>query len=295
MNNKASLKTLYRLFLRAHVENNYISKYKNALILGENFVKSCYIVLFEVKEIAESEINVKRFILIENIKNPILLELKIVPNSDGYITISKKHFNKNLPIKIVKKLANKGIASTIEIGLKTDKSFCWHRLVACLYYNCLEKEVHHIMSEDITCNDITNLIPVSKSFHTSLHNMDLSLSISLAREEQSVLRRKYYIEKQTIASNAELIFQILKLKNDGIKPNQIIKKVKKSIKKSKVYEILSIFYYSKSFIEWLKTQENKEFTELYGNLSKSWIKILEFEDYQKHCWQEKEQEKIKIL
>jgi hypothetical protein len=58
MNNKASLKTLYRLFLRAYVENNYISKYKNALILGENFVKSCYVVLFEAKEIAFSMIPV---------------------------------------------------------------------------------------------------------------------------------------------------------------------------------------------------------------------------------------------
>ena len=151
------------------------------------------------------------------------------------------------------------------------------------------------MPEDITCNDITNLIPVNKSFHNSLHNMDLYLSTSLAREVQSVLRRKYYTEKQTVASNAELIFQILKLKNDGIKPNQIIKKVKRSIKKSKVYEILSIFYYSKNFIEWLKIQQKQCFTELYGNLSESWIKILEFEDCQKHCLQEKEQEKIKIL
>ena len=291
MNNKASLKTLYRFFLRAYVENNYISKYKNALILGENFLGSYYVVIFENFEV----LKVKRFLLIENISQPILLELKPTPNTDGYITMSKKHLNKNLPKKIIKSFASRGYASPIEIGLKTNKSFCWHRLVACLYYNCLGKEIHHIMPEDITCNDITNLIPVNKSFHTSLHNMDLSLSISLAREVQSVLRRKYYTEKQTVASNAELIFQILKLKNDGINPNQIIKKVKRSIKKSKVYEILSIFYYSKSFIEWLETQENKEFTELYGNLSESWIKILEFEDCQKHCLQEKEQEKIKIL
>ena len=119
MNNKASLKTLYRLFLRAYVENNYISKYKNALILGENFLGSYYVVIFENFEV----LKVKRFLLIENISQPILLELKPTPNTDGYITMSKKHLNKNLPKKKNKRIDSRGNTSTIENSMKTKKKF----------------------------------------------------------------------------------------------------------------------------------------------------------------------------
>lgn len=279
MNNKVSLKWLYRFFLRAYVENNYISKYKNALILGENFLGSYYVVIFENFEVLE----VKRFLLIENISQPILLELKTMPNADGYITISKKHFSSNLPKKIIKSFANRGYTSTIEIGLKTNKSFCWHRLVACLYYNCLEKEVHHIMLEDKTCNDITNLIPLKKDFHNNLHKIDLAFATSLAKNEQTILRKKSFNEKQTVANNNELLLNILKLKNTGMKSKLIVLKMQKLIKKSKIYEILSFYYYSKEFLKWLKIQQEQCFTELYGNLSKSWNKIIEFEACQ-NCY-----------
>lgn len=279
MNNKASLKTLYRFFLRAYVENNYISKYKNALILGENFLGSYYVVIFENFEV----LKVKRFLLIENISQPILLELKPTPNTDGYITMSKKHLNKNLPKKIIKSFASRGYASTIEIGLKTNKSFCWHRLVACLYYNCLGKEIHHIMPEDKTCNDITNLVPLKKHFHNNLHKLDLAFATSLARNEQTILRKKSFKENITVANNDELLWEILKLKNTGMKPKSIILIFHKLIKKSKIYEILSFYHYSKEFVIWLKIQQKQCFTELYGNLSEAWNKIIEFEACQNCC------------
>ena len=65
-----------------------------------------------------------------------------------------------------------------------------------------------------------------------------------------------FTKKQTIACNTELIFQILKLKNDGINPKQIIKKVKKSM-------IFYLFFIiQKTLLNGLKHKSIKSFVVL---------------------------------
>ena len=97
------------------------------------------------------------------------------------------------------------------------------------------------------------------------------------------MRKKSFKENITVANNDELLWEILKLKNTGMKPKSIILIFHKLIKKSKIYEILSFYHYSKEFVIWLKIQQKQCFTELYGNLSEAWNKIIEFEACQNCC------------
>ena len=270
----------YKDFLRMYVDKKYLQQYKNVRILAENFVGNSYIVLFETQEdfSFQSMPVVHRFILVENVSKPIISELKLVPNSDGYITMNKSELSKILGEKQYKHLAERGLAMTEETALSLNNRFCWHRLVACVYYNCLGKEVHHI-NKAVTDNNINNLVPLKKSEHQIIENMDAEngKNSSLWYQEQEKLKIMKQ-KRKTVASNDNVIEEIIKCFAQGYSVSDIVKKLNRRVKKSSVYKIIGRFHYVKEFLFWLDNYEQQACERLNGNSKKRWEKVIEFEN-----------------
>ena len=269
----------YRKFLREYVDKKYLQQYKNVTVLAENFVNNAYIVLFEIQEDFSFHHMpaVRRYILVENVSKPILSELKLVPNSDGYITMNKSVLAQILGEKLYKCLAQKGLAMTEETALSLNNRFCWHRLVACIYYNCIGKEIHHI-NKDVTDNNINNLVPLKKNEHQTIEKMDSEncKNISLWYQDQEKIKRRR--KRETIASNDNVIKEIIESFLLGDSVSKIVKKLNRRIKKSSVYKIIGRFHYAKEFLFWLHNQEQQACKRLYGNSKKRWGKIIEYEN-----------------
>lgn len=270
----------YRQFLREYVDKKYLQHQKNVTVLGENFVDNYYVVLFEIQEdsLYHPMPETHRFILVENVGSPLIAELKLVPNSDGYVTMNKANLSNIVGKKLYRKFANRGIAMTTEIGLRLNNRFCWHRLVACLYYcDCLENEIHHI-NEDITDNNINNLIPLKKSEHNIIkkdkaHGRNFAIGIQ-EQEKAKAFKKK----RETVASNDELILDVIELSMCGYTVNKIIKKFNKRIQKSSIYKIIKKIYYKKEFVFWLQNQSLPAWGQLNGNYIDRWCKIIKFEE-----------------
>ena len=123
-----------------------------------------------------------------------------------------------------------------------------------------------------------NLLPISsEKIHTELDHNDPNLE--LACNLQKDFKRKIFKTKnQTIASNDEIILEILNLKVQGLKTNAIIKKLKSKIKKSSVYKIIKEFFYAKEFLNAIKNGTIREFSEFDGKIMDKWEYIKAFED-----------------
>lgn len=262
---KPSLKELYQLFLIYFINSKYFEDINNINILGANFIDNLFIVVFQK--------NNRIFIIIENILTPIFIELKQVKNKDGYITIDKNFYSKVIPQKIREKLAKRGLCLTYATGMKNNKSLCLHRLITCLYFNCINKEVHHINKNKID-NYITNLIPLDAISHKRIDN-DLLNGVNFAINEQEQLKSKLKKTRTTLANNEQILYEILSLKNKQLPVKKIIKIIKK-IRKSKIYEIINYFYYSNEFKIWLKMQQNQTFQELYGKFFNEWKNVINY-------------------
>lgn len=271
--------TNYRDFLREYIDKKYLQQYNNLIVLAENFVDNYYVVLFETQEdtLYHTMPVIHRFILVENIEEPIIKELKALPHPDGYITMSKAELAKIVGDKLYNKLVCRGIATTKEIGYRKNNRFSWHRLVACIYYNCLDKEVHHINKVRID-NNIKNLIPLEKQEHAQIENLDEENARNLALDILCSLKAKLKRKRQTVANNVDLIHEILECSMCGYKTTKLIKKYRHYIKKSSIYEIVKKGYYFSMFLYWLQNKEQQAWGRLNGNSLKRWIKIIEFEN-----------------
>ena len=267
----------YRQFLREYVDKKYLQHYKNVTVLGENFVDNYYVVLFETQEdsLYHPMPEMRRFILVENIEKPILSKLIPQPDKKGYITMKKSELKGIVGNRLYNKFANQGIATTKEIGLRTNKRFCWHRLIACLYYNCIDKQIHHI-NRHISDNSINNLVPLKESTHKKIDNFDFNgnfLSIDYQEHEKYKIRRT----KRTIAKDDDVIMDIIHFSLNGHKIKTIINKKKRILKKSSIYKIVKIIYYKKEFLNWLQNQQEPAWEQLDGKFNNRWCEIIKFE------------------
>ena len=173
---------------------SYLKNYESVEILGQNFLENLFVTVFETKK----QNSTFRYLLIENIKKSVVYELKILPNLDGYIVFCKQDYARKIPLNIRKKFAKKGIAMTHERGLKNNKSLCFHRLVASLYYNCLNLEIHHI-DKNKHNNFFENLVPLTAQKHKEIENC---FELSLKEKENLTNKTK---NKITLAKNDNLI------------------------------------------------------------------------------------------
>lgn len=241
------LKEKYCRFMKELIFKSYLKNYESVEILGQNFLENLFVTVFETKK----QNSTFRYLLIENIKKSVIYKLKILPNLDGYIVFCKQDFAKKLPLNIRRKFAKRGIAMTYERGLKDSKSFCFHRLISSLYYNCLNLEIHHI-DKNKHNNFFENLVPLTAQKHKEIENNINCIKLSL--EEKSNLANKTK-SKITLAKNEDLIMEILNLKLQNKSLFETEKLINYKIKKSKIAEIISFFYYSKDFLKWLKHQQ----------------------------------------
>lgn len=229
------------------VFKSYLKNYESIEILGQNFLENLFVTVFETKK----QNSTFRYLLIENIKKSVVYKLKILPNLDGYIVFCKQDFAKKLPLNIRRKFAKRGIAMTYERGLKDNKSFCFHRLISSLYYNCLNLEIHHI-DKNKHNNFFENLVPLTAQKHKKIENCLNCFELSLKEKENLTNKAK---NKITLAKNENLILEILNLKAQNQSILKIEKTINHKIKKSKIAEILSFFYYSSDFLKWIKYQQ----------------------------------------
>ena len=267
-----ALKEQYKRFLHSFVVEKHLKKFSEIKILGENFIENCYFLIFEVLEEKQTY-----FLIIENIEKPIFEKLKAIKNPDNYMVVNKKHFAQIVPIKIREKLAKRGLCSNFEIGMKKNKYFCLHRFVACLYFNCIGFEVHHI-NKNPCDNHYLNLVPLKPAYH-KLVDSDLQNGELFAKDEQQHLLGRSYKSYRTVANNDSLLNEFINLKNQNFSMKEIASKLNRYLKKSKIYELNLFFYYSKGFQKWLETLANIEFSEDYGKFknvirNKNMLKML---------------------
>jgi len=271
MSREKNLFDQYATFLRNKISTTGIllSPEKLGYVVGERLIEGYYIALLE-------STSSDRYIIVENIDKPFVKELKTTLNNDGYVVFKRKDLADIIPRGLYKNLINRGLTMTKERGMCiNDKQCCWHRLVACLYYNCLGKEVHHI-NKDILSNEIMNLIPLPNDKHKIIDKDDRNgYNFSIAIQQQKI--KKLNSKRNTLANNDAIIKQVLLLKAQGLKPRTIVKMMSSKICKSKVYQMLKMFYYAKEFLYKLEYREAEMFIDFYGKRWMSWRKIVKFD------------------
>lgn len=151
----------------------------------------------------------QRFILIENIEEPILVELKRNLINKKYIAFNRSNLENFLPKNLFKKLVKKGLYSSEKAknSIK-DNLFSLQRLVACLYKNITSLEIHHIDKNKFN-NTITNLLSISKKEHEELDGLPVEEGIAESYKMQS---KQIKNSRNTLAKNYELVLKILKLR-----------------------------------------------------------------------------------
>jgi hypothetical protein len=91
-----------------------------------------------------------------------------------------------------------------------DNQFGLHRLVACLYQNTLNHEIHHI-DKNNQRNDTCNLVKVKRDKHVWIDKLPISegkrISIGMQAEQKRIIFKS---PRQTLAQNENLILEILK-------------------------------------------------------------------------------------
>jgi hypothetical protein len=148
------------------------------------------------------------FILIENIKEPILIELKKDFNKGGYVVFRKKNLDK-LPKAVKQKLIKNGLYKKLSSGHNGyNNLFLLHRLVLCLYINIVDFFVHHIHNH-VLINNICNLVKVTQEKHDEIEALGKEAGMAEAYNEQ---QKMFSRSRSTLAQNAELVLNILKLR-----------------------------------------------------------------------------------
>ena len=158
----------------------------------------------------------KLYIVIENTKESFANELEILPNpqNDGYVRSEKYNLQELIPSKLYIKLVKNGLFELETTGFNGNNSpYGIHRLIMCLYNNCINNRVHHIdlnRSNNIICN----LINGSKTWHDTIHNkMNKKEGLKESKRMQDELKRKLFKkDRNTLSNNLELIQEIFRLR-----------------------------------------------------------------------------------
>jgi len=225
----------------------------------------------------------KYYVVICNLKNNICFELPVNVQANNYARFYKNSLKHSIPLKLYKKLIKRGLFLNLSVGNNSKNSECTiHRLVACLYYKCLGKEIHHI-SKNKTENHICNLIPVSKKLHIHLDNIDMESNLYNSELEQIELLKKLK-SRTTLAKNDGLIYEILENFSKGSTILELIQQYKCKVKKSTIYNLVAKYILFEDFIIWLESHALTCNEELNGKLSSNWDNIIHFEQAKNQVW-----------
>lgn len=220
---------------------------------------------------------ISRYLIIENIKNSKIFKIETTPHKDGYVITSRKCLQDFIPERAFKTLLEQGLYMTEKAKNSShDNKIGLHRLNLCLYEKIAGISVHHI-DKDKQNNCIMNLLPITnEKIHTVLDHEDSSFE--LANKLQKKFKDKIYKPRnQTVASNDDIILEILNLKLQGLAVEEILKELNFKIKNSSVYKIIKEFFYAKEFLEAIKDDSVQDFSEFDGKIFKKWEYIKAFE------------------
>lgn len=219
----------------------------------------------------------KYYLLIENIAEPILIELKILPHNDGYLIFWKNNIRDNIPKSLYNKLVKRGLSQSQAVGETTnDKRTSVYRLVACLYQNILGLDVHH-MKKNVNLNSINELVPVEIDYHRKvLDKLPPEECITESLKLQQEWKKKIFDKRSTLAQNGDIIKNVMELLKSGKNPFQIEELVK-GIKSRKIYDHKNYFYYWDDFIKWYENQTETDISEIDANFKNRWKHVLDFE------------------
>ena len=265
---------LYYDFIRNKIDKTVLCNFEDVTVLADRFLKHYHITVFEGKDIFD---DMKIFMLIENIPNPILIELERAKNPK-YPTYGKDSVRNFIPTDLYNTLASNGLFEKLKTAHNEhDSEFGIYRLQYCLYANILGNEIHHIDKQKKN-NKLKNLVKMKLRFHRKVDNMPIPEGIRVSLAEQLKQRKEIFKpKKQTLARNAKLIVQILQLK-ENMSVSEVLEEIDNKLGKSSVYGILKFYFYSAEFVAELKAKRDKTFPPLDGNFKKRWENVLEFEE-----------------
>ena len=220
-------------------------------------------------------------LIVENQENSKFIHLNCIKNKGNYIIFRKNNLKNNINDRLYQTLINRGLYKNLNAGLSSLNSFALiSRLCACITYtHCLNKEIHHINPINNISNEnhIFNLLPVDENIHKIISNLDIKDGIKesyqLIKNLKDSEQIKYY---NTLQRNEDLIFEFLEIKTKNKTVSEIKKILNNKIQKSTLYKYYKYFYYAKEFLEWLESININEFTNDFGNLSKSWEFIKKY-------------------
>lgn len=269
-------KSKYHFFMRSKIDQKYFQNFKYVEVLGERFVGKYYVVIFQASNYMKGY-KEDIYVIVENIKKSILVKLKTESHADKYIVFLKNALRSKIPKCVYKHLVKNGLYGSIENGIKLDNTrFGLSRLVACLYHNILGLEVHHIY-KDVSLNDISSLVPVSRDVHVRLDKLPLEQGMQQSNIIQKKLLQESLKSRITLASNDSVILEFLELRQKDSNKKSIIQKFKKYMGQSKIYEYLGFFFYCSEFQSLLEMPSN-EMSERFNEISfEYWQKVFKYE------------------
>lgn len=259
------LDNFYEFFMLKTVIKKYFPNNTNIRVLGNNFIDSYYFMLIEELNISGNKADTEYYLIVENCKKPVIVQLKKTDEQSDYIKFEKKHFRKSIGEKIFKILAQRGICTQEHIALsESTNPLLIHRLNACLYKNILGLEVHH-NNKDKTDNYIINLTPIKHKLHDFLDRQQGGeYEILTKRLHKKFVQEveKLGIKRNTLSNRNEIVLAVLLDLNYG----KSVKKItNKNIKKTKVYQIKRHYFYIKDFIKYFCDVLNKKI-ELFDGI-----------------------------
>lgn len=207
-----NLKQKYDFFLLDKIDKDICSKFMYVQILGEAFISNIHFTVFsDTSWFSLTNIS-SYYILIDNLKENILIKLKTTPHAEKYIIFPKNNLKDKIPKRAYKALAKNGLYATFENAFnKNNKPFLLSRLVTCQYQNTLGLEVHHIY-KDLNQNNINSLLPVEKDIHKSIHALPIEEGIKESNRLLDIQKKEIFNPRKNMNFYTFLYYFILFIK-----------------------------------------------------------------------------------
>ncbi|MBR6162411.1 hypothetical protein IKQ26_00765 [bacterium] len=203
---------------------------------------------------------VRRFLIVENIKNPIILELKVFHNNSNYMVFLFSELKSKLSKKILSKLLKSGLFMTNKDRDKYNPLVAFHRLVVCIKTNINGLTIHHI-DKNKQNNSLDNLLPTTQTDNNEFELLEEDVRLQKGKSDLLNYKiQKSFNEskhKRTLSNNEELHKDIISFSlNNSIQ--KTIARFNNKIKTSQtIRSIIHYYFYAKDFLNWLKVHYTK--------------------------------------
>ena len=204
------------------------------------------------------------YLVVDSKKESKVITLEIIRYKDGYLRLKSDNLLKNINEKFYKILLDNGLFSYKKYRAY-NTYFLLHRLVACLYDDISNLDIHHI-DENRGYNHIDNLVPMTKERNISLNSLEYNKVLRIGQEEKRKWLKKLSKKNKNLANNPYIQFEILK-NALGTSIQEIYSHIKKKIKNIQtIRNIINYFYHFKEFIIWLEYSYKNIYEDLNKNV-----------------------------